>query len=74
MKPRERICVCRTSSSWIFFLMFCSILPPTESGKSDSAPDQPDEDDDEVEDLAGEDHLAYTDDLRDENYHPSLDR
>ncbi|XP_066474053.1 zinc finger protein 692 isoform X3 [Tiliqua scincoides] len=48
-----------------------STLPPPE-GEPESAPDQPDEG--EGEDLAEEDNLAYTDDLRDENYHPSLDR
>nr|XP_056720136.1 zinc finger protein 692 [Euleptes europaea] len=49
-------------------------------GKPASEPDQPEEEEEEEggggrgENLAEEDHLAYADDLRDENYHPSLDR
>ncbi|XP_044307920.1 zinc finger protein 692 [Varanus komodoensis] len=42
----------------------------------EETPDQPEEggEGEAGEDLAEEDDLAYTDDLRDENYHPSLDR
>ncbi|XP_062978203.1 zinc finger protein 692 isoform X2 [Elgaria multicarinata webbii] len=46
-------------------------------GTPESLPDQPEDGGEgggEGEDLAEEDDLAYTDDLRDENYHPSLDR
>lgn len=32
------------------------------------------EEEEEDEDFAEEDDLTYTDDLRDENYHPSQDR
>lgn len=35
---------------------------------------EPQEEEEEDEDFAKGDDLAYTDDLRDENYHPSLDR
>lgn len=35
---------------------------------------QEEEEEEEDEDFVEEDDLAYTDDLRDENYHPSLDR
>ncbi|XP_077180881.1 zinc finger protein 692 isoform X2 [Paroedura picta] len=47
---------------------------PLPEGRPESEPDQPLEEDGGGEDLAEEDHLAYADDLRDENYHPSLDR
>lgn len=54
---------------------FCSTLPlPESEGRPESEPDQPEEEEGGGEDLAEEDHLAYADDLRDENYHPSLDR
>nr|XP_034962860.1 zinc finger protein 692 [Zootoca vivipara] len=45
-----------------------STLPLPEE-TPESVPDQPEQEDDERE----EDNLAYTDDLQDENYHPSLD-
>ncbi|XP_060095257.1 zinc finger protein 692 isoform X2 [Heteronotia binoei] len=47
---------------------------PLPEGSPESEPDQPEEEEGGGEDLAVEDHLAYIDDLRDENYHPSLDR
>ncbi|XP_053157281.1 zinc finger protein 692 isoform X2 [Hemicordylus capensis] len=47
-----------------------TLLPP--EGKPEVVPDQAEEE--EGEDLAEEDNLAYTDDLRDETYQPSLDR
>ncbi|XP_061474989.1 zinc finger protein 692 [Rhineura floridana] len=49
-----------------------SILTPPE-GMPESVPEPPEQEDDEREDLAEEDNLVYTDDLQDENYHPSLD-
>ncbi|XP_054832405.1 zinc finger protein 692 [Eublepharis macularius] len=50
---------------------------PLPDRKLESEPNQPEEVEEGEggeEDLAEEDHLAYADDLRDENYHPSLDR
>ncbi|XP_048347914.1 zinc finger protein 692-like isoform X2 [Sphaerodactylus townsendi] len=48
---------------------------PLPEGKPQSEPDPPEEEEGGGggEDLEEEDRLAYTDDLRDENYHPSLD-
>ena len=36
--------------------------------------EEEEEEEEEDEDFAEEDDLTYTDDLRDENYHPSQDR
>lgn len=48
----------------------CSALVPEEKAEQGAEPQEEEEEDDFAED----DDLAYTDDLRDENYHPSLDR
>ncbi|XP_072845323.2 zinc finger protein 692 isoform X1 [Pogona vitticeps] len=49
-----------------------TLTPPEE--RFDSLPDQPEEEAGGGEDLEEEDGLEYTDNLSDENYHPSLDR
>ncbi|KFP98633.1 Zinc finger protein 692, partial [Haliaeetus albicilla] len=50
----------------------CSALIPEEKAEQ-GAEHQEEEEEEEDEDFAEDDDLAYTDDLRDENYHPSLD-
>ncbi|XP_042657976.1 zinc finger protein 692 isoform X2 [Tyto alba] len=47
-------------------------LFPEEKAEQGAEP-QEEEEEEEDEDFAEDDDLAYTDDLRDENYHPSLD-
>ncbi|XP_049648800.1 zinc finger protein 692-like isoform X1 [Accipiter gentilis] len=49
-----------------------SALVPEEKAEQ-RAEHQEEEEEEEDEDFAEDDDLAYTDDLRDENYHPSLD-
>ncbi|XP_065520944.1 zinc finger protein 692-like isoform X3 [Lathamus discolor] len=49
-----------------------SALIPEEKVKQGPEP-QEEEEEEEEEDLAEDDDLTYTDDLRDENYHPSMD-
>ncbi|XP_021269198.1 zinc finger protein 692-like [Numida meleagris] len=44
-----------------------------EKAERRAAPQEEQEEEEEDEDFAEEDDLAYTDDLRDENYHPSQD-
>ncbi|KAM9510435.1 zinc finger protein 692 [Guaruba guarouba] len=48
-----------------------SALIPEE--KVEQGPEPQEEEEEEEEDFAEDDDLTYTDDLRDENYHPSLD-
>lgn len=56
-------------------LMLNSCSPSALEEKPEQASDaQEEEEEDDDEDFTEEDDLAYTDDLRDENYHPSLDR
>ncbi|KFO08262.1 Zinc finger protein 692, partial [Balearica regulorum gibbericeps] len=49
-----------------------SVLVPEEKVEQGAEP-QEEEEEEEEEDFAEDDDLTYTDDLRDENYHPSLD-
>ncbi|XP_009883959.1 PREDICTED: zinc finger protein 692 [Charadrius vociferus] len=49
-----------------------STLVPEEKAEQGAEP-QEEEEEEEDEDFPEDDDLAYTDDLRDENYHPSLD-
>lgn len=54
-------------------LCACSALIPEE--KVEQGPEsQDEEEEEEEEDFTEDEDLTYTDDLRDENYHPSLDR
>jgi len=53
-------------------LRSCSPLVPEEKAEQGAEPQEEEEEEDE--DFADDDDLTYTDDLRDENYHPSLDR
>ncbi|KFV52987.1 Zinc finger protein 692, partial [Gavia stellata] len=48
-------------------------VPIPEKKAEQGAEPQEEEEEEEDEDFAEDDDLAYTDDLRDENYHPSLD-
>lgn len=48
--------------------------PESTPGLEDRSEEAPAPPEDEDEDFTEEDDLTYTDDLRDENYHPSLDR
>ncbi|XP_074710326.1 zinc finger protein 692-like [Strix uralensis] len=51
-----------------------SALSPEEKAEQGAEPrGEEEEEEEEDEDFAEDDDLAYTDDLRDENYHPSLD-
>ncbi|XP_065418420.1 zinc finger protein 692 isoform X3 [Chrysemys picta bellii] len=49
------------------------IEPESAPGLEDKSEEVPEPKEDEDEDFTEEDDLTYTDDLRDENYHPSLD-
>ncbi|XP_026502743.1 zinc finger protein 692-like [Terrapene carolina triunguis] len=49
------------------------IEPESAPGLEDKPEEVPEPKGDEDEDFTEEDDLTYTDDLRDENYHPSLD-
>ncbi|KAM9266845.1 zinc finger protein 692 [Cariama cristata] len=49
-----------------------SVVVPEEKVEQGAEP-QEEEEEEEDEDFAEDDDLTYTDDLRDENYHPSLD-
>ncbi|KAM4643523.1 zinc finger protein 692-like isoform 4-T4 [Amazona ochrocephala] len=50
-----------------------SELIPEEKVEQGPEPQEEEEEEEEEEDFAEDDDLTYTDDLRDENYHPSLD-
>ncbi|XP_062491405.1 zinc finger protein 692-like isoform X3 [Pezoporus occidentalis] len=50
-----------------------ALIPEEKVKQGPEPPEEEEEEEDEDEDFAEDDDLTYTDDLRDENYHPSLD-